>query len=42
MNIYKEIRVVFSNFNNKLIRGANFGKKSKKFIKLQVSTIRFK
>lgn len=40
MKIYRKIRTVLLNFNNKMIRGINFGERSKKFLKLQVSTIR--
>ena len=40
-NIYKN-QCHISNFNNKITRGTNFGKTSKNFLKIQVSTIRFK
>ena len=40
MKIYRKIRTVLLNFNNKMIREMNFGERSKKFLKLQVSTIR--
>ena len=33
---------MFSNFNTKIIREVNFGKTSKKFVKVQVSTIHLK
>ena len=39
MKFYRKIRTVYFNFNTKIIRRINFGKTSKKFVKVQVSTI---
>ena len=40
--IYRKIRTEFSDFNNKILHEIIFGKTSKKFVKVQVSTIRLK
>ena len=40
MKIYRKIRTVFLNLNNKIIRGINFSKTRKKFVKVLVTTIR--
>ena len=40
MKIYRKICTVSLNFNNKTIRGVHFFKTSKKFVKVQDSTVR--
>ena len=40
MNIYRKIRPMFLLFNNKIIPEINFGKTSKAFAKVKLSTIR--
>ena len=39
MKKYSKIRIMFSNLNKKIIGRVNFGNKSKKFMRTQVSTI---
>ena len=39
MKIYGIMRVVFSNFNNKINRGTNFDTTSKNIAEIQISTI---
>ena len=39
MKIFRQIRIVFSSFSNKIIRRISFGNNGKKTLKGQVSTI---